>query len=240
MKKIKILNAWQIKLIITFLMLLNHLHYIYGLLPSNIDNLFIIISRCVAPMFAYLAVYGVIHTKNLKMYVIRLWIWSLIVTLGNYLISNLLFNSIDIVMEKEMYLSVGTNITFTLALGVSAISLIHYIKDKDLFDKIFYSTIVVFICSMALVLEWGFILIPFMMITYLFKDKLSYQIIGYLLLFIIAIVFNYEPLFISVLLLILLYNNKRGPNKPFNKYFFYLFYPIHLWIILIINYFLLK
>lgn len=62
----KILNAWQLKLIMVCLMVLDHLHYIDGLLSPNLAHIFNIISRCVAPVFAYLAIEGIIHTKNLK------------------------------------------------------------------------------------------------------------------------------------------------------------------------------
>ncbi|MBD5549290.1 MAG: hypothetical protein HDQ97_18205 [Lachnospiraceae bacterium] len=45
-----------------------------------------------------------------------------------------------------------------------------------------------------------------------------------------------EPFYFLVFPFILLYNGERGPKSNFNKYFFYIFYPVHLWIIAIINF----
>ncbi|MEA4876090.1 TraX family protein [Anaerorhabdus sp.] len=33
---------------------------------------------------------------------------------------------------------------------------------------------------------------------------------------------------------IYLYNGERGPNTKFSKYIFYIFYPVHIWILYII------
>ena len=49
--------------------------------------------------------------------------------------------------------------------------------------------------------------------------------------------YNSDWLFITVLPFMYLYNGERGKNNKFTKYFFYIFYPAHLWIIAIISYF---
>lgn len=68
MDRFKIMNAFQIKLLLAFLMLLDHLRYIHGLVAPETAAVLTLISRCVAPMFAYLAVEGIRHTRNLKKY----------------------------------------------------------------------------------------------------------------------------------------------------------------------------
>lgn len=40
----------------------------------------------------------------------------------------------------------------------------------------------------------------------------------------------------AVIFFILLYNGKRGKNTAFTKYMFYIIYPIHLWILMILRY----
>ncbi|MBP3754774.1 MAG: hypothetical protein J6I66_07945 [Lachnospiraceae bacterium] len=35
---------------------------------------------------------------------------------------------------------------------------------------------------------------------------------------------------------LLLYNGERGKNIPFTKYMFYVIYPVHLWILMIVRY----
>ncbi|RDY23827.1 hypothetical protein CHF27_005605 [Romboutsia maritimum] len=44
---------------------------------------------------------------------------------------------------------------------------------------------------------------------------------------------------ISVILFILAYNGERGLNNKFSKYLFHVFYPLHLWILALLE-FLLK
>lgn len=240
LKKLQKLNAWQIKLIITFLMFLNHLHFVYGLFPEQINDFFVIISRCVAPMFGYLAVEGIIHSKSKKKYALRLWIWTIGIILGNYLIGSFLTNLVNFGYEKEIYLIIKTNIFITLSFIVSGIICLDKALNDLKSDKIIYYVSSIILLLYGLAFEWGLILMPFMLITYLFRNNFKDKLISYLILFIIALLLNYEPLFITVLIFIFLYNGKRGPNKKINKYFFYVFYPIHLWIIAIVNYFIMK
>ena len=43
--------------------------------------------------------------------------------------------------------------------------------------------------------------------------------------------FNSDFLFITVLPVLSHYDGTRGPNTKGSKYFFYVFYPLHLWVI---------
>lgn len=52
--------------------------------------------------------------------------------------------------------------------------------------------------------------------------------------------YNSDWLFITVLPFISLYNGERGPVTKWSKYFFYVFYPAHLWSIALIAYLVQK
>ena len=225
MSKVKVLNAWHIKLLMAALMALNHLHYIQNLVPSETAYVFTIISRCVAPMFGYLAVEGIKHTRNLKMYCLRLIILAGIMFAGNAIINTALQSNID------------NNVIFTLAMGVVVIALIIWGKEK----KNTFLYILAGICFIVGSLwgEWGTVLLPFMTVTYLFREKRVFLCIGYVLIGIIAFLIPWgEPWWFIVFPFIFLYNGERGPNTRLTKYFFYVFYPLHLWIIAIINFML--
>lgn len=106
--------------------------------------------------------------------------------------------------------------------------------------------------------EGGIVIIPFMLITYLFRNSPKKRNLVYIIYSVILaaavmkdvfiyddllttlemILYNSDWLFISVLPFIYLYNGERGKNTKFTKYFFYIFYPAHLWIIAIASYFL--
>lgn len=66
MERFKIINAFQIKLLLA----------IHNLVAPETAAVLTLISRCVAPMFAYLAVEGIRHTRDLKKYCLRLSVWA--------------------------------------------------------------------------------------------------------------------------------------------------------------------
>jgi len=47
------------------------------------------------------------------------------------------------------------------------------------------------------------------------------------------LMYNSDFLLICVIPFVLLYNGERGANTKFNKYLFYVFYPLHIWLLAI-------
>ena len=105
--------------------------------------------------------------------------------------------------------------------------------------------------------EGGIVVLPFMLITYfcrnnpklrnglylIFAAFLASSLPGIVGMYddwatrIDMLLFNSDWLFITVIPFLYLYNGERGKKTPFTKYFFYVFYPAHLWIIAAISYF---
>ena len=202
-----------------------------------------IIGRMAFPIFAFQLVVGFINTKNIKKYTIRLGIFSLISQAPFMFFMNLINGNIFTL-----------NIFFTLLLGLLTL----YIYDNVSNKYIKWSSIILIIILGQLARVdyggWGIFLILFI---YLFCPKfksikffnnhitLKYIIfiLGYLLLC-IYINLKYINLISTTLIISLilftflpiifmfLYNNKKGPSL---KYFFYIFYPLHLTILCFIN-----
>lgn len=224
-------NAFSIKLFMAILMVLDHLPYIPGLIPQNLAMLFHVITRCVGVWFAYMAVEGFIHTRNKIKYNARLVLWAFIMFIGNFIFS------------------IHNNIFLTLAIGVLILNIMFYQKSSNKivnFLRIILGLIIAFLSF--LIAEGALVMIPFMLITYTLKNKPLWRNLSYvafsLFLFSTSIVMydtlamtinmlalNSDFMFITVLPFIYLYNGKRGLNNNFSKYFFYVFYPTHLWII---------
>lgn len=246
-------NGFQIKLFMAMLMILDHLSYIHGLIPPNMVSFFHLITRCVGAWFAYIMVEGFLHTRNRLIYNGRLFLWAGIMFVGNTLLTSLLSDT-----------HISNNIFFTLALGALMLNVMSIKSHRNsrlfnsllwMFKIIVVTLIILFGCLFA---EGGTVLLPFVLITYGFRDKIKIRNTLYVLwslilfsstlssviqfgdLYIILdmMMFNSEWFFISVLPFIYLYNRKRGRNDKFSKYFFYVFYPLHLWIIVLINYFI--
>ena len=240
MQRVKCLNSWQLKVLMAALMLLDHLHIIHDLFSPEVTTIFTIISRCVAPVYAYLLVEGVFHTRSLKNYCLRLFALAGVVFLGNTILNKIFETFSSGVLEINLkYLYINNNVVFTLALGVFVVILIKMCEERG---------VKFWLCSLSLICfivgflygEWGSVLLPFIVIVYVFREKTVYKIIGYSFTEIVAILLPFgEPLFFLSFPFILLYNGKRGVNTRFSKYFFYVFYPLHIWILAIINFILL-
>ena len=229
------MNAFQIKLLMVLLMLLDHLRYINNFIPSDIASFFTFISRCVAPMFAYFAVEGIRNTHNLKKYCLRLVIFAGITFAGNKILNAILESMLK---HEQILLFRNNNVIFTLALGVIVIALIQWGKDKQTIERIsLYALSMLCFIIGFLYGEWGTVILPFIFIEYFFRDKKVIRFLGYALIEVFAILLPFgEPFYFLVFPFILLYNGERGPKTNLSKYFFYIFYPVHLWIIAIINF----
>ena len=243
------LNAFQLKLFMAFLMIFDHINKIPGLLPTGWDGIFHLLTRCVGAWFAFSAVEGFLHTRNRLAYNARLFIWAAIMQLGNSILT-LLFQG------KGIYL--GNNIFLTLACGLLVLNLVFGFsnnsgapKDEKRYLRLGGAVLVGL--AGVLLTEGGMTIIPFMLLSYIFRNQpalrtLSYMVLAFLL-FCLSIeiyptmgatlsmmLYNSDWAFITVLPFLHLYNGERGYNGKWGKYFFYIFYPAHLWIIALIAY----
>ena len=190
------------------------------------------------PLFFFLLAEGFQHTKNKKRYVGLMFIFALI--------SEIPF---DIGFFSQYSQMEGTfpfylkyqNVFFTLFLGLLTLVCLERLscKSEVRTDKI-KSAILQVICvaTLALVAElircdYGMQGILFIVAFYICRNHRIYQVLLFLLAYMGA-TGNQPPLFtILACLLILLYNGKRGKLKL--KYFFYVFYPAHIFILYLIQ-----
>lgn len=235
----KIFDAWTLKIIMTILMLLDHLRYVYGLLTPSQSDFFTLISRCVAPVFAFLIVDGFFKTKSVKRYNIRMWVWTAIVFIGNIVLSKILL-SFNMSLENSNYLVVPTNIAPTLALGLSIISLLDYLKLNKKYRILGYSVSTILFVFGFFMCEWAPILMPLFVVTYYFRNDIKKLSLSYLGIVILSILLNFEVYFFIAFPFIAMYNGKRKNVNSKLKYVFYVFYPVHLWVIILINYFIIN
>lgn len=237
------LDAFQLKVFALILMLMDHAYFAF---PDMFPLWFHILSRVVSPIFAFLVVEGLFHTSNKFKYNIRLFYWAIFMELGN-IILNIVLKSKDI--------GVYNNIFLTLALGLTIINIFEYSKSKSIYKRSLLIILAILLIPLSIFTEGGTILIPFTIITYIFRKKTIKLIIGYIILSVILfcqsyvqyptiketidmLMFNSDFLFIAVIPFIFMYNGQRGMNNKFSKYLFYLFYPLHLWILAILQYIL--
>lgn len=107
MKSLKILNTNQLKYIALVFMAMDSAFFAFPGLPNWIH----LITRFVAPLFAYLTIEGFFHTRNRKRHLLRLWSAAILMQLGDFL-------SIFLLGQEH---AIRDNIFLTLAVGYSVI-----------------------------------------------------------------------------------------------------------------------
>lgn len=231
------------------LMVLDHIPHIEGLVPPMWASIFHGLTRCVGVFFAFMAVEGFVHTRNRWRYNFRLFGWALFMELGNRLLQNLLNNP-----------AISNNIFLTLAIGVFILNITQapfdFLKSHTKLKNVFRMIISILIMLPSfLFCEGAHVILHFMLITWFCREKTKQRNIIYVVMAILLLIpsvsgmgmyqdiqleitmflYNADWLFITVLPFLYLYNGERGPRTSFAKYFFYFFYPAHLWLIALIN-----
>lgn len=227
------MSAFTLKIIACITMFIDHVGYvIFG--GSSFFNY---IGRLAFPIFAFQISEGYTHTKNIKKYVIRLLTFAVISQLPFFLFSN---------SVREGF---AINVIFTLLFGL--FSIILYDKTNKILAII--SSIFLGIIAQICKFDYGFYGVIIILLFYIFRNskplllgsfivatciRYGYHILYYLLATTISpsIVFSfYMPFVICTALasvFIGLYNGKKGHDS---KYLLYLFYPLHLLILYLIN-----
>lgn len=173
----------------------------------KIDIVLRLIGRLAFPIFCFLIVEGFLHTRNVKKYVIRLLVFSLI--------SEIPF---DLAMFNTWFYPEYQNVYVTLVLGLLAligISKYHTSTWKQ-------ALVVLAACGSAALLhtDYGAFGVIFIVLLYLLRyDQKNQTILG-------CISICWEVTAPLSFIPIRMYNGSRG--KWNLKYFFYAFYPVHL------------
>lgn len=228
----KYLSGSTLKIIACISMFIDHffhifmrtyLDYIYTLDYASIKrfNLAYRIGRGVGrlafPIYCFLLIEGFFHTKDIRKYLARLFVMAL---LSEHAF-NLLYSGNH--LEKA-----GQNIFFTLFIGLLCILLINKVQNFTNIPRE-ASTVLILLISLA-----GCLLAYILKTDYSYHGVLSIVVIyllnGSRILTCLggAMSFAWEPFAIPAFIPVFFYNGKRGLKA---KYFFYLYYPLHIYFI---------
>ncbi len=244
--KNQILNGFQLKMIAIFTMLIDHTAatILYrGILmphaPLAMDSfyykLYLVykvmrgIGRIAFPIFCFFLIEGFRYTHSRLQYAKRLFIFALL--------SELPF---DLAFSGTPWDVSHQNVFWTLLLGIFMLQSYEFLGDeaKKRFQVLSSQPYLAGLCQLLSVALWCFI-------AFLLKTDYSYR--GLILIFVLY-VFRYDrlkqmiagtlafywelPAVLPSFLLLFLYNGKRGRGM---KYFFYLFYPLHLLLLFLLT-----
>ncbi len=190
---------------------------------QNLDNILRGIGRLGFPLFCFLLVEGFMHTRNIRRYALRLLLFAFV--------SELPFN---LAFTGRLFYSGYQNVFFTLFIGLLTMWGCRLIEEKTHFHVVLQYGLGIFVVIMGawfaelLQTDYAGIGVLCIMALYLFKNNRYLQaVVG-------AVAFCWEIPAPLAFLPVAFYNGRRGLKM---KYFFYIFYPVHLLVLYLIAYF---
>ncbi len=214
MEKITVLNPNTnfLKLIAAITMLIDHIGYM--LFPDI--AILRIIGRISYPLFSYTLMIGYFKTSNLKNYFLRLFVLAVICQIPYFIYSHDIFT---------------LNILFTLSMQL----LIFYSLDKKK-----YYILLITLLSFIFHFDYNILYIPLtILLYYTRKNKVLFSL-SFIILYLLYSLRNniYESISYYALLSLpfLLLTTHFKIRLP--KYFFYLFYPLHMALLYIVQVFI--
>lgn len=212
----KNLTNFDLKLIAIITMTIDHI----GAIIYNDIDIFRIIGRISFPLFAFLLVEGFKNSSNRLKYFLRLIIFAFITQ----------------PIYDYTFKSNTLNILFTFSLGFLLMMIIEFSKkiidkynkgsESYLYKTVFYSLFYILFSILAIFLNVDYTVLG---ITTIFIFYLSPNILLSCILYFLSVVLlktnDIQMYSIISFFFLYFYNGKRGRNL---KYFFYLYYPLHL------------
>lgn len=246
----KCLSTFTLKMIAIITMTLDHIGAILGsksydgILSPDTYMVLRTIGRFAFPIFCYLIVEGYFHTKNVKKYALRLFVFALA--------SQLPFN---LALKGDIFNFYSFNVFFTLLFGLILVWIIDTTLKKIHASKctphqgmvlpcIFTVIAIFYAVDNYIPIDYGVYGILLIMVFYFFQakeetlenpDARTKAILDqFIAIGVITFLFSsgIQIYCLFSLIPIAMHNQKKGKGL---KYFFYLYYPLHLLIIYCIS-----
>ncbi|MDR3315350.1 MAG: conjugal transfer protein TraX [Coriobacteriales bacterium] len=226
-------NSFVLKVIAIIGMTCDHVGIVFsGHLPPLAENLLFAPGGLTFPIMAYLLTVGYQHTRDVRRYALRLFIFALVA----------------LVPFAWAFGEMRFNVLFTLLIGLGVLYAYDHLKNRALFVLIFVAAIII-----SGWCDWSYIGVPMILCYHVIKDRKLRVIVPVALAWILmavelaallptageeVIFYNLPALlytFVGCTLtipLLYFYNDERG--RPL-KYFFYTYYPAHLVLLALIR-----
>ena len=248
-EKIFSLNANQLKIIAIIAMFLNHLSIFLDPEESSVLLwLLIFIGRTTLPIMAYFLVIGFHKSSNVDKYLLRLGIFAIV----SYI--PFIFAFFGEMPNRDNFLFL--NVIYTLFLSLLLLKLVHSKMTTTV--KILLIPLLFFLATYG---DWGTHCLFIVLLFDLAYGDFKKQAIFYSIYILIGmgIIYSFVGLIFGLmkndigldsifglanlgmfvpLILLSFYDGERGKSSKASKWGFYLFYPLHLLILGLINYYL--
>lgn len=227
------LNRTQLKYIAVFAMLIDHIGMMFIPVTTPLGSACRIFGRLTAPIMCLFLAEGYRHTRSKKKYALRLLVFALISQpFYAFAHGNAIYDA-------------DFNMIFTLFLCF--LTLLCFDKIENTFMKLASVVAIVYVSKYG---DWGITAPLWVLGFYSFRDnrkKMAVYFSAVALFWIFRATYNcinmgyywygefcQLGLFLFPVLLFS-YNGEKGTSSRFSKWFFYLFYPIHLFVLTVIK-----
>ena len=226
----KVINRNALKYIAIVAMLIDHIAWAFVPTLSVLGQVMHFIGRLTGPTMAYMLYEGYMHTKNVKKYAIRLGIFSLISWIPYSL------------FETDAWYYPQFGVIFTLFLAL----LVLCMWDKTDLPKAVKVILVIIACILSFMGDWPIFDILWPLFLFIYRDNYRKQWISFYIIIAVEVslanimaitggspyrsLFQFGAFMVPPILMYL-YNGESGSRNAFHKWFFYIFYPLHLLIL---------
>lgn len=234
-------------------MLIDHIAWVFVPFSSVLGQIMHFIGRFTAPIMCYFIAEGYFYTKNVKKYIIRIGIFAVISQIP-FVIAEKLTSPPLMMIDGKLWINPellipSFNVMFTLLLGLVAL-LLWNIK---IIEKPLRIMIVISLCFISLSGDWMCFTVLWILFFGIYRNDnkgkwISYYCIALssMTIVITTNILGGLPLWHNFWqagllfppFILMLHNGEKGSNTPFHKWFFYIFYPLHLLIIGIIKFYI--
>jgi hypothetical protein len=252
-QKYRILSGYNLKILGIILMIIDHIHqmfYIYGA-----PVWFNMIGRACMPIFLFMSAEGFYYTKSRKKYMLRLLIGFWFMNIMNLLIelqfpleNVALMNNVFGTMLLAVFYMWMTDMVrkgfkeksfkkIILGIGGTLLPFLAYILMTAAIsaDLITAAKVIVIAVPTIFTVEGGWSAVLLAVLFYWLRKNRWVQLIPLVVLSVLsARSGGYQWMMVFAIIPIILYNGRQGRK---DKYFFYIFYPAHIYLFYIVSYF---
>lgn len=247
------LNRNQLKYLVIAAMLIDHIAWAFVPTQSVLGQIMHFIGRLTGPTMAYFVAEGYYYTRSVKKYALRLGIFALLSwipfvyfeygRLPIYMVSETVGADHQIINSWHFIPQFG--VLYTLLLGLLAI----WLWDKGKCSKPVKVLCIIGLCILSLFGDWIFFDILWCLFFFIYRENVRLKWTAFFwvgISYSIFSLFIFEKAWTSLwsvgvfmvpFIIQFCYNGKSGSKKAFHKWFFYIFYPLHLLILGILRWY---
>lgn len=228
-------NRNQIKYLVIAAMLIDHIAWAFVPMESVLGQIMHFIGRLTGPTMACFLADGYIHTRNVKKYAGRLGIFAL-VSWVPFCLFEFQVLPIGYSADGSAWFLPTFGVIYTLLLALLAI----WLWDRGKCPKWCKVLGIIGLCVLSVFGDWPIFDILYALMLFIYRDQPKKKWIWFGIISVFSFVMMglfqgfdiwgiYQlGVFMVPLLMQYCYNGQGGSRKPIHKWFFYVFYPLHL------------